>query len=125
MLLNPLAVLVGFNAADYARRLEGLSDREVVREAMGVLRTMYGPSVPDPSATLVTRWGSDPWSKGSYSYNALGSSPADRRVLGGALGGGTLFLAGEHVSVSRWGTVHGALMSGRAQAQAVLRQLGL
>ncbi|MSO79757.1 MAG: hypothetical protein EXQ79_09160 [Acidimicrobiia bacterium] len=35
-------VLLGFNAATYARELERRSDAKVVADAMGVLRTIYG-----------------------------------------------------------------------------------
>jgi monoamine oxidase len=34
-------ILIGFNAADYARRLEPQSDAEIVADAMSVLRTIY------------------------------------------------------------------------------------
>ncbi len=65
-------MLIGFNAAAYARQLESKTDEEVVAEAMGVLRTIYGEGVPGPLDYVITRWGEDPWSLGSYSYNAGG-----------------------------------------------------
>jgi monoamine oxidase len=34
-------ILIGFNAADYARLLEPQSDAEIVADAMSVLRTIY------------------------------------------------------------------------------------
>ena len=36
-------VLLGFNAAAYAERVEAMDDDEVVADAMAVLRTIYGP----------------------------------------------------------------------------------
>jgi monoamine oxidase len=56
---------------------------------------------------------------------AVGSSPEDRRLLARPLGGGSLLLAGEHVWEADPATVHGALLSGRAQAAAVAKSLGL
>jgi len=35
-------ILIGFNAATYARELEAMSDSEIVTSAMDVLRTIYG-----------------------------------------------------------------------------------
>jgi monoamine oxidase len=35
-------ILIGFNAATYARELEAMTDPEIVTSAMGVLRTIYG-----------------------------------------------------------------------------------
>ena len=35
-------ILVGFNAADYAERLERDSDEEIIDKALGTLRAIYG-----------------------------------------------------------------------------------
>lgn len=74
--------------------------------------------VPHPEGFLVTRWRADPFARGSYSYLAVGSSPADRRALAEPVGD-RLFFAGEATSVEHPATVHGALESGRAAAAAV------
>lgn len=52
----------------------GLSDDEVVEEALKTLRGMYGSeSVPEaPLFSHVTRWDSDPFSMGAYSYWKVG-----------------------------------------------------
>ncbi len=41
-------VLMGFNAADFGRKLEALDDKAIVQGAMGALRTMFGPNIPSP-----------------------------------------------------------------------------
>ncbi len=74
-------VLLGFNAADRGRDLEGLSDGEIIASAMKTLKTMYGQRIPEPLGYLVTRWAHDPFAMGSYSYNAVGSTPEMRAVL--------------------------------------------
>jgi monoamine oxidase len=74
---------------------------------------------PQPSAWQRTRWGDDPWARGSYSYYAVGSSPDDRAALAAPLGG-VLFLAGEHTDTANPSTTHGALASGRRAAADVL-----
>jgi monoamine oxidase len=115
-------VLLGFSAADHAQGLEAKSDSEVVAEAMKALRTMFGSSAPDPIAAQFTRWRSDPYALGSYSFNAVGSSNADREALAKPEGA-RLHFAGEALSTLYPGTVHGALLSGRRAATNLLESL--
>nr|CAI5822304.1 unnamed protein product [Callosobruchus analis] len=50
--------------------------------ASRVLRGIFGQSgVPQPKETVVTRWRADPWSRGSYSFVAVGSSGSDYDLL--------------------------------------------
>lgn len=44
-----------------------------------------GREAPAPVQTIVTRWGSDPWSRGSYSYYAVGNR---LDIVGGCVAGG-------------------------------------
>lgn len=112
-------VLLGFNAASYARRLEARNDTETVAEAMAVLRRIFGQRAPDPSAWLVTRWASDPFARGSYSFLAAGASPNDYDALAEPVRG-RLFFAGEATARDFAATVHGALLSGQRAAQQLL-----
>ena len=109
-------VLLGFTGADVARQVERLDDRAIVAEAVAALREMFGSSVPEPGGWQITRWSRDEWAFGSYSFNAVGSSRADREELARAEAGGALRLAGEACSADYPGTVHGALLSGHAAA---------
>ena len=77
-----------------------------------------GSAVPDPDGWVVTRWRADPFTRGSYSFLAVGSSPQDRRALAAPVDD-RVFFAGEATSVANPATVHGALESGRAAADAV------
>lgn len=79
--------------------------------------------VPDPVGSLVTRWATDPFSRGSYSFLAVGASPRDRQALTVA-SGGRLWLAGEHTSVDHPAMTHGAFESGRRAAEQVLSAFG-
>ena len=47
---------------------------------MGQLRKMFGANIPEPVAYVATRWHADEFTRGSYSYHAVGSSPKDRCV---------------------------------------------
>lgn len=109
-------VLLGFNAAHRARELEGLSDAQVVESAMQSLRSMLGPRLPRPVAFQVTRWASDPFARGAYSFHAVGSTPKMRDRLAEPLQG-RLFWAGEATHRQHFGTAHGALLSGLRAAE--------
>ena len=111
-------ILLGFAAADFARRLELLTDAEIVASAIRTVRTIYGAAIPDPESYQVTRWAADPFTLGSYSYNALGADPTMREALA-ATEGASLFFAGEATSREYFGTVHGAYLSGIRAAEAV------
>jgi monoamine oxidase len=113
-------LLLGFNAADPARRLESLGDREAVASAMQALRAMFGSAVPEPEAAQITRWGQDPLALGSYSFNAVGTDADTRSVLFGEDWGGRLVFAGEAADPEYFATTHGALISGRKAAALLL-----
>lgn len=55
-----------------------VSDEEVVERGLTILRRMFGVELPTPVGFIFTRWLSEPWALGSYSYPALGSTKADR-----------------------------------------------
>ena len=65
-------VLVALNAANTARNLEKMTNEEIKSSVMDALRVIY-PEIPDPIEFYATRWFEDPWSRGSYSYYAVGN----------------------------------------------------
>ncbi|MDB5214948.1 MAG: amine oxidase [Myxococcaceae bacterium] len=111
-------VLGAINGGAHARKVEGSSDEDNVRDAMAALRTMF-PDAPDPIGILQTRWSHDPLALGSYSYMRVGALPGDRAAMGEPEG--AVWFAGEACSVGHAGTTHGAYLSGEATAQALLR----
>ena len=66
-----------------------------------------------------TRWASDPFARGSYSFNAVGSVPQMRVELARSLSK-RLFFAGEASEQNSFGTAHGAYLSGLRAAGEVL-----
>jgi monoamine oxidase len=98
-----LALLV---SAKPARKIEEMTDQEVVESAMNVLRKIYGSDVPDPVASFVTRWGKNPFSFGSYSFHRVGATANDfdafKKIVDRVL-----WFAGEHTIKEYFGTVHG------------------
>jgi monoamine oxidase len=109
-------VLLGFTGADAARAIEPHDDQAIVAEAMDAVRAMFGTRSPEPVGWQLTRWSADQFARGSYSFSAVGSGQADRDELGRTEAGGVLRFAGEACSPAYPGTVHGALLSGRAAA---------
>ena len=106
----------GATAADSSRRDErvliigaGMAGLAAANE-LRALASMYGV-IPPPVDALITRWRSDPWARGSYSYVPPGSSYQRYAALGEPIGG-KLFFAGEATHVEFPSTVHGAFLSG-------------
>ena len=115
-----LPVLLGFNAGQQGRDMEALSDTDIVASAMQTLRTIYGAQIPEPLDAQITRWGSDPFALGAYSFNALGAQPAMRDDLAAPVGG-RVFFAGEATMRHDFSSAHGAFMSGQRAANQVLQ----
>lgn len=113
-------LIVGFNAARTAEEIETLDDRATTASAMEALRAMFGSAIPDPLGSQVSRWRQDPFALGAYSFKAVGTSKKDRQALFGADWDGRLHFAGEATSRDTPATVHGALITGRDAAMAVL-----
>lgn len=112
-------VLLAFHAGDQARAMEGLGDAETVAAAHQALTMMFGPDFPAPIDAQITRWSQDPFCHGSYSFNAVGCTPDTRQALAGADWEGRIVFAGEACEPEYWGTAHGAVLSGRAAAEAL------
>ena len=71
-------------AAELQSWAETVDAERVVLLGMGgsslgpeVLRAAFGSEVPDPTGMAVSRWGADPYARGSYSHIAPGSSLSD------------------------------------------------
>jgi monoamine oxidase len=77
--------------------------------------------VPDPEGFVCTRWASDPFTRGSYSFIGVGGSNDDRRALAAPLGIAVdrVFFAGEATWAPQAATVHGAYLSGLRAADEV------
>jgi monoamine oxidase len=115
-----MPILLGFNAADRGRAIEAWSDEQIVASAMQPLRTIYGTSIPEPIDYQITRWATDPFSLGSYSYNPVGAVPKMRQELAAPVGK-SLFFAGEASNKDYFGTAHGAYLSGLRAAKEILK----
>lgn len=84
---------------------------------------IYNPKgiyVPNPLQTICSRWGSDPFTYGSYSHVRVRSSGSDYDILAESVGS-RLFFAGEATTRQYPATMHGAYLSGLREASRILR----
>jgi monoamine oxidase len=110
--------LMTFGFGKYSVALEKENDATLQAEIMTTLKTIYGNAIPNPSKLLVSRWNSDPFALGAYSFAAVGSNAVDFTNLAMPVGK-NLFFAGEHTNLEYRGTVHGAFLSGERAAEEV------
>ena len=116
--LVDVPALMMFNAGEFARAVEAMTDPEVIASASSALRPAF-PEFSTPTGLLRSAWSVDPFSLGSYSFIGVGASLADRDAL--AEPDGRRVFAGEACSRDHAATVHGAYASGEAAAKALLR----
>jgi hypothetical protein len=83
-------------------------------------RVVGRAALPPLSGSKVTRWGSDPWARGSYSYQAVGCTEQDIATLARPLPDNRVFFAGEATSKDHHSTVTGAFISGRRESRDML-----
>jgi polyamine oxidase len=114
-------VLVCLVPPSFQNALESLTQADAKAGVLEVLRKIFGNKVPDPTAVVQTRWKSDPWSLGAYSFDKLGATGGDRDRLAASTDG-RLFFAGEATHRTMYSTVHGAYLSGCRAAREILER---
>ncbi|MCO5575242.1 hypothetical protein L7F22_029041 [Adiantum nelumboides] len=113
-------ILVTSVVGEAAREDEQKDVSEVVEHALSVLRRLFGDTaVPQPTAFQVTRWGHDPYSRGSHSFIPVGASDKDYDTIALPVEN-QIFFAGEATCKEYPNTVGGAVMSGLREAVRIL-----
>lgn len=107
-------VLVYMPAGKLAHDLEKLTDEDAASFAFQQLKQIL-PNASKPIQYLVSHWGSDENSLGSYSYDAVGKPHYLFQRL--RIPVDNLFFAGEATSFDYTGTVHGAFSTGLMAAE--------
>ncbi|XP_024379447.1 lysine-specific histone demethylase 1 homolog 3 isoform X2 [Physcomitrium patens] len=111
-----VALVVGIAAKEGEEEESG----ELVDHAVKILRRLFGEeAVPEPVASTVTKWGKDPYSRGAYSYVAVGASGEDYDILARPVDN-CVYFAGEATCKEHPDTVGGAMMSGLREAIRVM-----
>ena len=119
---SPENILLGLSVGAYPLKTEKQRDAEMIADAMQSVRTMFGPQVPEPTQTLITRWSTDPYARGAYTYAKLGSVPSDFDKLADPISK-VIVMAGEHTLFKYHATVHGAHLSGLRAAEIIDKKL--
>lgn len=113
-------ILTGWQFGQLAILRESMTDANLIAVVMSELkRTFKGVSIPNPTATAITRWGSDPFSMGAYSFPGIGSPRTDIVALAAPVGT-SLYFAGEATNADYPSTVHGAFLSGMREARNII-----
>ncbi|KAL8201459.1 hypothetical protein R6Q57_012798 [Mikania cordata] len=107
-------VLVYMPAGQLAKDIEKMSDEAAASFAFLQLKKIL-PGASDPIQYLVSRWGSDVNSLGSYSYDTVGKPHELYDKL--RIPVDNLFFAGEATSANYPGSVHGAYSTGLMAAE--------
>jgi monoamine oxidase len=118
-------VLTGWAGGPRAAALTGRGEAALLRAALDSLASVFGRDVAELRSrsrlAYAHDWSADPFAGGAYSYGGVGGIEARRALVEPVAG--TLYLAGEAVAQhGRNATVHGALISGREAAAALLSQ---
>ncbi|KAB2613334.1 polyamine oxidase 2 [Pyrus ussuriensis x Pyrus communis] len=108
------SVLVYMPAGQLAKDIEKMSDEEAANFAFTQLKKIL-PDASTPIQYLVSRWGSDVNTLGSYSYDMVGKPHDLYEKLRVPVD--SLFFAGEATSVDFPGSVHGAFATGAMAAE--------
>ncbi|XP_039403184.1 peroxisomal N(1)-acetyl-spermine/spermidine oxidase isoform X3 [Mauremys reevesii] len=121
-------VLCGFIAGKESEYMETLSDAAVLTALTDVTRRLTGnPHLAPPKKVMRSQWHSAPYTRGSYSYVAVGSSGDDIDALAQPLPEDAadprplqVLFAGEATHRTFYSTTHGALLSGWREADRLL-----
>lgn len=113
---NGKKIVYAYTSGRIAKVVETMSNEEIQNEALNTLRSLY-EGIPYPKQVVVSRWGSDEFSMGAYTFNKVGQSAKDRTVLAKPVKR-RLYFAGEGTSSQFFGTTHGALISGVVAAKS-------
>ncbi|KAJ8969861.1 hypothetical protein NQ314_001545, partial [Rhamnusium bicolor] len=121
-------VLCAYISGPEAVVMEHATDEEVAEGITKVLRQFTGDaSLPYPSTVLRSKWASDPYFCGSYSYMNMNSNVGHQCDLSCPVPGACdpvppiLLFAGEATCAGHHSTVHGARLSGIREAERILQ----
>ena len=130
---DPPAILMTLISGSEAVAAEQLSDEALAHDVLSTLRHLYcNVDVPEPMKVKITRWGSDEFSRGCYTFLPPGTSDQDYHILQSPVNDKgeafmldksetmRLFFCGEHTTSLHPSMAHGAYLSGLRAAVDVL-----
>ena len=111
--------LAGIASGQAGVSMENWNPDQLKAEVTKTLRNMFGSSIPAPNAVLPSRWNSDQFALGAYSFSSVGVKSSDFANLGKPASRNLLF-AGEHTHDTYRATVHGAFLTGVREAKRII-----
>lgn len=109
-------VLMALNGGSAAAAIDAMPLDRQTALATEVLAGIYPGRFRPPVAAQASGWWTDEFSRGSYSFTAVGSGDQDREALAEPVDD-RMWLAGEAAHEQFHSTVHGAWLSGEAAAK--------
>ncbi|XP_041983995.1 probable polyamine oxidase 5 [Aricia agestis] len=117
-----------WTSGDVGKLVETLPEDVVIKKSVALLRKFMGANftIPEPTGMVRSTWYSNPFTRGSYSYDnlAMPQHPDARSVLRqpllDAAGTPRVLFAGEATDLTHFSTVHGASDSGYREAMRLL-----
>ena len=124
----PYPMLTGWAAGPYAGVHAGRSKDDIVRSAVQSLARIMKIAEPElrkqMAGSFMHDWQADPFSRGAYSYAAVGGMDAAKALATPVAN--TLYFAGEATNSDGYnGTVHGAIATGLRAAEELLQSVGV
>jgi monoamine oxidase len=121
--LSEHRILALYVSGYVAKQLEEKTDQQIIEDIFNSLHRIY-PQITYPIKWLITRWGEDPFSKGSYSTFHCGNNLQTLKQLAEETHHGRVHWAGEHTNFDgSIGYVDSGFQSGIRQAKKILNKL--
>lgn len=121
-------VLCAYVSGPEAAQMELISDEETAQGITNILRQFTGDcTLPFPKTILRSKWSTDPYFCGAFSYMSTESTIRHQCELSAPLPGPSdqvspvLLFAGEATCVGHYSTVHGARLSGIREAERIIQ----
>lgn len=123
----PAPILTGWAAGPNARKHTGCTKDEIIQSAVQSLARILDIAETEVRGQMTGAfthdWQADPFSRGAYSYAAVGGMEAAAKLAEPVAS--TLFFAGEATNSQGYnGTVHGAIATGCRAAEELLQSAG-
>nr|XP_032528216.1 spermine oxidase-like isoform X4 [Danaus plexippus plexippus] len=117
-----------WTSGDTTRLVEAMPSDVVMKKSMELIRRFMGKvaDIPEPTGILMSKWFSNPYTRGSYTYDNLVVTdyPDARATLEAPLRDSTgalkVLFAGEATNSNHFSTVHGASETGLREAKRIL-----
>ena len=120
---NQQPILTAYFGGKSGKEIDAMTDEAAVAKTMLMLRALFDKedkTIPEPTHSMVSHWGNNEFSYGSYSFVPVGASTKDFNHLAKSVNN-RLFFAGEATCNQDSATTHGAYLSGIREADNIVK----